>query len=268
MIRIRGGAGLGDAIYIQSVARHFTEQGQRVEACCDWPDVFSPLGDAVTVSPFRRTDIDRLAHYSLRRGVVGTTQFEDCCIQAGIRGRIPLQLDWVPRNHSLIDRLRRDGRPIIVVQMPRAPFGRTDGYGAELLPDCFAIQRAIDKLSERAFLVQVGNGKPLYRFVRVDLDLANRTSVKDLLDLASVCDGFLGYPSFFIPLSEAMNKRSLLVWSRRGFDSPHEPVRLMTPQKLLHRPELASVVMDDCLDDEMERAVNALCRKVRSPETV
>jgi hypothetical protein len=261
MISIRGGAGIGDALYLQSVARHFVEKGEAIEACCDWPDVFRPLAGKVKVSPFRRKPIDRLAHYSARRAIAGTTQFEDCCIQAGIRDRVDLRLDWQIVNVGLVEMLRATGKPIVVVQLPRAPFGRTDGFGKELLPDCRRIQDAIDRLSGRAFLVQVGKGAPWFQFEGIDLDLVDRTSVAEMIDIGLAADAFLGYVSFIVPLAESFSKPALLVWSRAGLNSRHEVIRTIQPQKILHGP-LSRWVMDDCSSEHLRNAVDALCDEI------
>lgn len=266
-LRIRGGSGLGDAIYLQSTARHFVEQGYRPEVCCDWPDVFLPLADWVAVVPFRRDGIDRLAHYSMRRGAIGTSQFEDGCIQAGIKEKVEFRLGWTPRNWDLVQEVEFSGRPVILVQMPRPPFGRTDGFGMEFLPDCRRIQDAIDHIGDRAYFVQVGTGESLFKFSNIDLDLTNQTSVCDLLDIATSASGFLGYCSFIVPLAEAQSKPSMLVWSRRGMGSPHQVVRRMTPQKILHRSS-SLWVMDDAPDQELLKTADALCNAIRSKAAV
>lgn len=256
-LSIRGGSGLGDAIYLQSVACALEAQGFDVEVCCDWPDVFRPV--KAKVSPFRREPIDRLAHYSLRRHEKGTTQFQDCCIQAGLTEPVDLWMDWSPVR-DVREQLTHHGKPVVIVQMPRPPFGRKDGYGMELLPDCAVIQRAIDHLQGKAFLIQVGHGKALYKFSGIDLDLTNKTSVVDLLDVAWCCDAFLGYCSFIVPMSEAMNKPSLCVWSRRGLKSSDRLIRSITPQKIFYKAS-SSAVTDDCTEEELARAVDALLEK-------
>lgn len=267
MIATRSGSGLGDALYLQSVVRHFVQDGRRVEACCDWPDVFLPLRDLVTVTPFRRKAIDLLAHYASRRGVVGTTQFEDCCINAGIVGPVEFRLDWTVQNSVLTARLLQSGRPLILVQMPRAPFARSDGYGMELLPDAKVIQRAIDRLRSRALIVQIGSGKPLHQFSGIDVDLANKTSVSDLIDVASVASGFLSQCSFVVPLAESFGKPALFVWSRRGLNARESVVRQITPKKILHCATSRAVI-DDCSERDLSEAVDALCDAIRVPETV
>lgn len=263
-LSIRGGSGLGDAIYLQSIARYFVEQGYRPEVCCDWPDVFRPLGDLVDVAPFRRKNIDRLAHYAQRRHVAGTSQFDDGCIQAGISGPVEFKLGWGVINPNALRRAwNPHDLPIIVVQMPRAPFGRSDGFGMEFLPDCRRIQDAIERIGSRAFFVQVGKGEPLFRFSGIDLDLTNQTSVCDLLDVATLASGFLGYCSYIVPLAEAQSKPGMLVWSRKGLSSPHQVVRQMTPQKILHRPS-SRWVMDDASDKDLMGCTDAFLDSIRS----
>jgi hypothetical protein len=265
MISVRGGSGLGDAIYVQSVARYLIEQGYMAEVCSAWTDVFLPLGQRVRVSKFRRDRIDRVAHYSSRRGVTNTTQWEDVCISAAIPTSTPLRLDWDSVNSKIVLRVLHAaaGRPLVLFGMPRAPFARTDGYGKELLPAKLAMQAVLSELSD-AYVVQVGTGNPLYDLNGFHLDLVNRTSVKELIDLAYVCSGVAGQPSYLIPLAESLDLNGLMIWSRRAEKSKHEPVRQITPHKIIHRKDLISAFYDDCGDAELETAVETLCRQIKS----
>lgn len=221
--------GIGDALYVQSIARHFVEQGQRVQVCSVWDEIFSQI--PVKVTPFTRLGVDKIAHYTMRKAVKGTSQFQDCCISAGIMRPIDLRLDWKRTSEPEIPR----GKPIVVVALPRVPMGRTDGFGKEVLPDCLVIQKLIDDLNGRATIVQIGKGQPLFEFAGIDVDMANRTSISEMLDIASIADRFLGYCSFLIPLAESFNKPGLYVWSRAIQKSPHAFIRQMTPEKVLHR---------------------------------
>lgn len=260
MISVRAGSGLGDAIYLQSIARHLVERGEKVEVCSDWPEVFRYL--PVHVAPFRRFPVDRNAHYSMRRHVKDTTQFQDCCIQAGLPKSIDLRLDWEPVRPGLVETLQKVGKPIVCVQLPRAPFGRKDGFGMELLPDLRAIQRAIDALKDEAFIVQLGAGEALHNFQGIDLDLSGKTTVSDLIDVAWSASAFLGYCSFFIPLAESLNKPALIVWSRKGLSSPHQVVRQINPGKIPHKLSTRSV-FDDCSNNEIIQALHATLRHER-----
>jgi ADP-heptose:LPS heptosyltransferase len=231
-----------------------------LEACTNHPELFSQM-PGVKAAPFRKTAIDHLAHYS-RRKHWPTTQWEDVCIEAGVKEPVPLRLDWQPHDQALVDSLkdRAAGRPVVLVQLPRAPMGRTDGFGHELLPDCRVIQQAVEMLRGRALLVQIGAGRPLFEFKGLDVNLAGRTTVPQLLDIAKCADGLLGYVSFIVPLAEVFDKRALLVWSRRGLKSSTGYIRQITPAKILHKKETSKHVVDDCKADHLEAAVQELLR--------
>lgn len=260
MKSIRCGRGLGDSLYLQSVVRHLVRRdGVRLQVLSDWPDVFSPLGDSVEVVPFRREKVGIVAHYVMRKHVEGTTQFEDCCHAAGIREKVELRLDWPAACGALVERLQAHGKPIVCVQLPRAPMNRDDGFGMELLPDCLAIQRLIDELQGVATVVQIGAGEPLYPLRGITEDLANRTSVRELIDVASVAAGFIGYCSFLLPLAESLDKPALLVWSRRGLESGTPFIRAITPRKLLHK-HTSMWLMDDARSERVKDTLDEFRR--------
>jgi hypothetical protein len=251
--------GLGDAIYVQSVVRHLVQKGESLRVCTAWPDVFRQLGPKVTTAPFTR-QVNILAHYSARKQKVGTTQFEDVCQTAGIREKVDLRLDWKVEDEKLVGWLKEtaDGRPIVLVQLPRSPMGRKDGFGAELLPDCRVIDRVIARLkTRRALIVQIGAGASLYGLSGIDVDLSNRTTVGQMFDVATAADAFVGYCSFLIPLAESFNKPALLVWSRRGLRSGQPYIRAITPQKILHK-KTSRALMDDTNETQIDEAADAL----------
>lgn len=267
MISIRAGKGLGDAVYLAAIARHMVARGERLEICTGWPDVYRSLAGLVRLSPFRRDRIDRVAHYIARKKISGTDQFVDCCINMGISEPVEFRLDWRLQNFGLIEEVRRSGKPVVIVQLPREPMGRSDGFGLDLLPTRAGLQRAIDALGDRVFTVQIGKGAPLFRLDGIDLDLANRTSVTDLIDVASAADGALGYCSFIVPLAEALMKPALFVWSRRGLRSREPFIRQIVPGKVLHR-STSRAVMDDCGAWEMRAATDAFLAALGSRRAV
>ena len=232
-----------------------------MEVRSDWPDVFRPLGDRVVMTPFNRGGCKVVAHYASRKAMP-TTQFQDCCINAGITGPVDFRLDWTPVNLPLIERLKAHGKPIVFVQWVRQPMDRKDGYGRELLPRGEVLQRLVDVArASGALTVQVGAGAGLYP-LSVDVDLSNRTSVSDVIDIAWAADGFIGYPGFVIALSESFNKPGLYAWARAGLHSIHEYVRQITPQKIFERPDKTAYVMDDFPVSAQERSAHELCRQI------
>lgn len=258
MIVVRGGSGLGDSLFVYPIARHFLRKGNSVKVLSDWGEVFSQLG--VSVGPFSRQGATRIAHYSLRRGFPTSNQFQDCCFSSKLRPEdVEYKMDWVPKRKIL-----PVGRPNILVQMPREPFNRGDNFGIDLLPDCSRIQKIIDLLKDRFSFILVGSGKPLYEFSGLMIDLSNKTSVSDLIDLASTADGFIGYPSFMVPLSELFDKPSLFVWSKKGLTSGKLVLRQITPRKVLSKNS-SSFVIDDV---DPTGAANAFYNKVRSIKSI
>lgn len=253
MRSIRSGRGLGDNIYLQSIVRHLINQGEALEVCTDWPDLFRPFGDGAQISPFRRTDIALVAHYTSRKEIAGTDQFRDCCLAVGIERDISLSLEWQPSRSELVP---ESELPVVLVQMYREPFDRNDGFGLDLLPRPDAIQQLIDALSGEALIVQVGRGKARHSFFGIDVDLVGKTSVPQLLDLACRAGGFLGYCSFFAPLAEALDAPALFAWSRRGLRSREPYIRSITPAKILGKSS-SRAVMDDDNDMVMIEAAHA-----------
>jgi hypothetical protein len=256
---MRGGRGLGDTIYLQSIAAEFVKDGHPICVASDYPEVFTPLGRKVRVIAFTRVGITILAHYSMRKGAEGTTQFQDMCLAAGFRRGVDLRLDWKVADQAIVDRVQAAGRPVVCVQLPRAPMGRTDGFGAEVLPNCERIQEAIDMIGDRATLVLLGSGRALYNFSGIDIDLTGKTSVSQLLDVASVSAGFVGYPSFFVPLAESFNRRSLIFWSTAGLRSAQPFISSITPAKVLHK-KTSRAILDTASEGEISDAVESLLR--------
>lgn len=247
MKSIRCGRGLGDSLYLQSVVRHMLERGGlRMRVKSDYPDVFRPLGNRVVVEAFDRR-VDITAHYVVRKSITTTTQFQDCCIRAGIEEPAELRLDWTVTNPGLHAKIRETGKPVLVVQMPRAPMGRVDGFGRTLLPDCRAIQQLLDEARETHHVVQIGAGQPLFKLRGIHLDMANKTSVAELIDIVHAADECLGYPSFLVPLAESLDKRAMFVWSARGLRDGQAFIRQITPQKLLSKKTSRHVVDEEML---------------------
>lgn len=220
------------------------------------------------LSRFRRSRIAIVAHYSMRRAVPGTTQFQDCCISAGLQpADVALRLDWTART-AMPWRLSRLRRPLVIVPLPRAPFGRSDGYGMELLPEWRAVQTAIDRARRHgASILQVGAGRALHRFGGIDADLAGQTSVAELIDAVATADAVIGWCSFLVPLAESLGKPGLFVWSAKGLASADDVIRHLTPAKIFDTARSRHVV-DDALTHEIEAAADALLEATRVPALV
>lgn len=241
ILRIRGGRGLGDSIYVRPIAEHFVKQGASVLVLTDHPLVF--LGSGVPCRPFERIKVDVTAHYVGYKRQPGTTQWEDVCASSGIP-TIPLRFNWEVRNHTMISGLKAQagGRPMVLVHGGRRPMGRMDGFGMELLPRKEAFDAVLRALRD-CFLIQVGRADEVYP-LRAEVNLNGNTTVADLLDLGRCCAGVVAQCSFAIPLAEVFDKPLLAIWGA-GISTSREPfVRSTTPIKVLSAPR-DRFVMDD-----------------------
>lgn len=254
MIRIRGGRGLGDSLYVRPIVDYLVRLGERVTALSDYPDVFA--GSRAEVLPFTRAGVNLLAHYTAGKSNPNTTQWQDILRSSRMPLGLPLRFDWQVRNHALVDALhtRAAGRPLVLVHGGREPMNRTDGFGMELMPERWAFVTALESLSD-CFLVRVGKGACLYE-LPAEADLNGDTTVSDLLDVASVCAGIVAQCSFAVPLAEVFDKPLLAIWSARGLVSREEYVRLITPRKILHGPRDRFVV-DDWPPDGIKDSADA-----------
>jgi hypothetical protein len=251
--RIRGGRGLGDSLYIRPFVEHFIGRGERITVLSDYPGVFAGTGAAV--DPFGRNGVNVLAHYVKGKGNPRTTQWQDVCASVGMS--IPLAIKWQQRNSALVAEVRAmaAGRPVVLVHGGRTPMGRTDGFGKELLPKQHAFEVVLGEFAD-CFKVRIGKGGSVYP-LPAHLDLNDRTSVEDLLDLAQDCDGVIGQCSYAVPLAEVFGKPLLAVWAADGMaPTRHVYLRQITPRKVLSQPT-SSFVMDSWRDLDIRREARA-----------
>lgn len=248
--RIRGGSGLGDAIYLRPICEHLARERGSVTVMTNFADVF--LDSGVAVEPFRRDRVEMIAHYVGGKHNPGTTLWQDMCAHAGVT--TPLRFDWKTRNRRLIRNLEQDaaGRPILLVHGGREPMGRRDKFGIELLPFEGAFNATIAAVGE-CFKVRIGRGDQLYP-VTCDLDLTNQTSVADVLDIAQAAAGVVSMCGFPVPLAEALDKPALFIWSSRGLLSAHQFIKTVTPGKILSKGSSRYVIDDQPVEQLQEAA--------------
>ena len=256
MKSIRAGSGFGDTLYLYPIVKHLLLKGESLCVRTNYPEVFADLN--VPCEAFSKTATDIVAHYVMGKQDKRTTQYEDMCRAARLDCVPPLSLCWEPRNEALLDDLRQRaaGRRMIVVHGGRAPMARTDGFGAELLPDQRAFIAALSVLDrDRFFMVRIGKATHLYP-LPVELDLNNQTALTDIIDIASAAAGFVAQCSFIVPLSEMFDAPYLAVWAAKGLVSKDRYISAITPQKVLHKTS-SSYVVDDWPAERIQEKARA-----------
>lgn len=255
---IRGGSGLGDSIYTHVIARHYVKLEEEVKILSDFPELHQFLN--CKVEPFSRLGADTVSHYSLRKQITSTNQFEDCCIQARVnpKSKVEYKLEWVP-DDKILDKLNdKIKRPFLCVSSYRAPMARTDGYGAELSPDFDKYQNIVNALSEKYDIVLIGQGHQLRYVTNVNISLVGKTSITDLVNLVYYSAGVFAPCSFLIPLSESLDKKGLFLWSKLGMNSVHNFIRAITPEKVLSKPSSMSLIDNN---KDYRRVVDDFCNR-------
>lgn len=252
MLRLRAGSGLGDSIYLRPIADYFISHGDAVTVMSNHPDVF--IGSGAKVEPFSRNNIDKLAHYAAARFNTKTTQFQDMCERVGVK--VALNFDWKIRNAELVECIKKNanGRKIIMVHGGREPFGRSDGYGMEILPERSVFKIALNALND-CYRVGVGKGKVIYS-LPADLDLHDKTSVSDLLDIGMISDGVISQCAFPIPIAESFDKPLMVVWSNKGLRSEDKVIASVAPQKILSKQSSKFIV-----DNWARDAIVSACKE-------
>lgn len=230
--------------------------GAKLEVCTHYPELYQHLG--VQIAPWSRDGIHYTCHYTHKIKDQGTTQWGDCCRLVGVSD-VELKIDWTPKNNELIQSIKDKaaGRPVLFVNGARAPFTRTDGYGMEMVPNPYVYGRALRKLREQFFAVYVGKGDRLYP-VDVDLDLHGKTTVTELLDIASISSAFFGQCSFVIPLAESFDRPMLAMWAHRGLTSKDEYLTYITPAKVLAKPS-SRYVVDNWSTEQINDVIRQVC---------
>lgn len=254
MKRVRGGAGLGDSVYVRAIVERLLAAGDKVEVCTHYPEVFADL--PVSVKPFDRFNIQVLAHYTAGKLVKTTNQWEDICISAKIEP-FTLKISWTVRNKKLVADLLAEaaGRPLVIVGAPHAPMARNDGFGKELLPEKMAFDSVLSGL-DGCFTVKIGKAEQPYQ-ISANKDLSGVTSVTDLLDLGLSCDALVGQCSFVIPIAEAFDKPLMTVWAAAGMSPAlHYYVSAITPTKVLSKAT-SWFVRDDWSAEQIEEVIHS-----------
>lgn len=259
-MRIRTGKGLGDTIYLRPIVEYFIAKNKDVTALVDYPDILK--GTGARTEPFRRNACDLIAHYVNGKSSPETTQWFDMCTSVGLKN-IPLSFDWKIQNEDLVERTRKAAhdRPIVLVHGGRAPYGRTDGFGKELVPTRDAFCSVLHSL-RGCFRILIGKDSQLYPLADcADFDLSGQTSITDLLDLGKICNGIVAQCSFAVPLAEVFDKQMLAVWSAVGLESVEPYIKATTPKKILSKPTSRAVI-DSWNKDRIEEDANAFYRSL------
>jgi len=253
-IRIRCGQGIGDSIYLQAVVHDLLREGySNLEVCTNYPEIFAHLNPrkvydksnklvldqksgSFDIIPFTRSGCHVIAHYTSRKKIAGTCQFEDCYLTAGWTKQIDPKFEFkIPEkvaSHAKQIRSDNPGKLLVVYQSLRPAMGRTDGFGDELVPSEDSMKAVLSSLPAHT-VIKIGQGDP--DSIHCDLDLVNKTNLNESLGYFCSADIIIGQCSLIIPLAECRKIPLIIVFGNRIRTSEHPFLRSICPEKLLLR---------------------------------
>jgi hypothetical protein len=222
----------------------------------NYPELFTTLKN-VKVYPHRKLNyiitedgkqpIDIRFTYCGRKYTPGTDQYQDSLLSAKVPTYTKLQIPWSIKNKDLAKKIMEDAgyRKIVLVSAPYEPFGREDEWGKELRVNHNSFNTIFNdsKVKENCYIIQIGNKFALHK-VSCNMDLIDKTSVSDLMDLVSISDVCVSQIGNMLPMSEALNTKNFIVYSSSGLKSENKFIAAITPEKTVHYRKLNTSVID------------------------
>jgi len=242
MIELQGPRGLGDALLVRLVAAEWIRRGEQVRVHTTWPDLFRGLkvhlAGVEHLVRDGQTDLYACTGCpNCRRPEMATLSlFTRACHQCGLYDPVPFDLAWTVTDAEPFGKIKRraDGRPILIYQPPKI----ANGAEQELYtPPTEAFLRWLDEHSDH-YRIKVGHPSAAeeFRGAPCELDLFGKTTVLQMIDLATIGDLFFSQVCFIPTLAETLGKRSAVMFTRR---------QLSAGSNNLHRRELHEVVYVD-----------------------
>jgi hypothetical protein len=259
--RIKCASGFGDAIYAYPIVRHLIESGkeEHITVMTDYHQIYdcAPFKDKLSFLRHSKDFAQYKISYCGRKYKAGTSQFQDVCMAAEVPTDLDFSIDWEIQNQDLINTIkklaRRKEAPICLISAPFKPFGRVDEFGVELTVNFKRMDDLIRRNRDKYFFVQVCKNVPEYALNNIDLNLAGKTTISDVLDIMSISDCSMGQIGHILPLSEVFKVPCLLFFSRKGLNCENRFISSITYDKIVHYKDIIKYCVDDETDVEIDR---------------
>lgn len=196
-MRIRTPLGLGDAIYCWPIIQYFSER-MGVEVMTRYPIIYDNL--PVSCVPYDK-NFHLSLHYNKRRSKP-TDQYTDILKQCDLP-MIPFQFDF---NYPCSDKIWNvldQGKKICVVKEPCKAHMHKNKEGVSVDPDPKEMQKYINKRKDEYFFISVGKAEKFKDRLDIDLDLTDKTSIPDLIQIIKASSLVLTQIGHLVPLAIA-----------------------------------------------------------------
>lgn len=240
-MRIRGARGLGDAVYVYPIAKHFIDKGVKVEVMTRYPEIYNTL-DCECIDRYigPKPDID--CRYGPRYPNQETNMWEDTLIQAGLQNEnieLKIAYDW-----SEVFKFPTQ-KKICLIKTPCYAQGKDNGMTACLLPKLEVFQKIIDEFKDQCYFVMAGLKNTLeFEFKGIDEDLSHIDKIPRLVALVDQSDIVLTPSSHFVSFAEGLDKKLMIGFAQTGIDSQVSFYRWSTPAKVITKPNTSDAFID------------------------
>lgn len=262
-IGLKGASGLGDTIIAWPIVKYYAKRFDIVNYMTDYPELYETIPNVrcyphkklnyMIDAAGRKHPVDIRFTYCPRKYTPGSNQFEDSCISAKVSESIKLEIDWIIQNDNLVEDILAAslGKKICILAAPYEPFGRDDDFGKLLRIKPDIMQAIVDKYKDKVYFVQVGNNNVLHQIKGI-MNIINKTTVSDLMDLVQVADFTLAQVGNMLPLSEALGTPSFTIFSSDGLKSENRFISSIKPEKVVTYPKINKSVIDGNITEAVE----------------
>ena len=222
-------AGMGDMVYLYSIAKWMLARGFDVAVRTHVPEMFECLN--IETIPFNApTPEDKYyvlkGDYFACKSEKDTNQFEDICYMMGIKEEVPLCLEY---DQAFVRYKMKVKKPVSLVKHP--VYKMMGGY-VELASKEERFQWIVDTFREY-YHIQVGSiGDDLRLLKGIDLDLIGKTSIYDLLYLVDHAELVITRTGHMLSIAEAFNTPVICILSKKLRTSRNYVLNTITPEKI------------------------------------
>jgi hypothetical protein len=258
--KIKCASGFGDSLYMYPIVKYLIESGQEesIIVMTDYADIYkcASFKDKLSFVKHSKDMAQYKISYCGNKYKLGTSQFQDVCLAAGVPTHTDFTIDWKIRNTELINNIRKlssNKKKVCFISAPFKPFGRVDEFGKELTINYKRMDDLIARNKDDYFFIQVCKNIPEYQLNNIDLNLAGKTSISDVLDIMSISDRSMGQIGHILPLSEVFDTKCLLFFSRKGLQCENRFISSIKYEKVVHKKCIVNYCVDDYSDVEIDR---------------
>ena len=256
LLKIRGARGLGDAVYLYPIAKHFINQGKIVQVMTQYPVIYNTL-NCICIERYKgQPDIE--CRYGPRYPNQETNLWEDTLIRAGLQGeKIEFSIEYICEHKFDFN----TDKKLCLIKTPAYPHYNNNGITACLLPQLNVWQEIINTFKSRCYFIMAGLANSYeFNLMGIDRDMSDIDNIPKLMKLVDISDIVITPSSYFVSFAEALDKKVLIGFAQTGLDSMISFYRWCTPKKVITKPNTTSYFIDsDPLDDilsKFERLLN------------